>query len=143
MDESEINGKIVSMTVETMELAEQVLIERQKNDGKEFSAEKPSNLEVVAVSNLIINMSVAGMFKEKKSDDWIPSPAALRAFIEKIEPIIEAKVSLAVSKAQHLVTRARIEAKSVPVAPVPPLGRSIPIDLTKGPRSEGNVSGFE
>ena len=119
MDEGEMAGLIVERTVEVMELAHEVCLERQRQDGKEFSPEQPSVIEIVAVSNLIVNMTIAGMFKEKKPDDWVPSPAAYKAFIAQIKPLVEGEVSLALSKERLREMQTRSQLRAIPPPPPP------------------------
>ncbi|SRR5579871_1811410 len=119
MDAEEANERVIETTIDVMELAHEICLERQRQDGKEFSPDEPSILEVVAVSNLIVNMTVAGMFK--KPDEWMPSPAAFKAFIDQIEPIVESKVSLALSKERLRESQARLASRMPPAPPpLPP-----------------------
>ncbi len=120
MDESEITQNIVSLTADTMELAEHVLVERRKRDGQEFSSEKPSPMEIMAVSNLIVNMSVAGMYKEKKPDDWVPPSGMIDAFLKRVEPIIDFKVQNAISRAKDVAWEDRPQSVEPLETPRPP-----------------------
>lgn len=120
MDDGEAARIVIEKTVDVMEIAREVCIERQKEDGKEFSSEEPSVMEIVAVSNLIVNMTVAGMFKERKPDDWVPSPAAYKAFIAQIKPLVESEISLALSKERLREAQARSQLRPIPPPPPPP-----------------------
>lgn len=142
MDEIEATQKIVSRTADMLNMAEQVLEEVRKRNGEEFSldGEKPSIQDLVAVSSVIVSMSLSGMFKDKKPDDWIPPPGVIDAVLKQLEPVIEAKISLKMVKARigavpmptpmsvppvptHPMPRPQVQARPVDVVPtpVPPL----------------------
>lgn len=117
----EERGRIVATTVDMMKTAEDVITELRKEDGQQFSSEKPSLLEMVAVSQLLVNMRGAGMFNERKPDDWEPPPGVITAVLKRLDPLIEGKVTLAVSRMTPLRPRVPLSLPPVPPPPAPGL----------------------
>lgn len=113
MTPAEASEQIVTLTLDTIEMAERVLALR--NSGEEsYSAEKPILLEVVSVANLIVNMSVAGMYKvPKEASSGAPSQSVIAGIVAALGPIIDSKIRMALAP------------KSIPLLP-PMTGRAQP-----------------
>lgn len=98
MTPAEANKKIVAMTAETMQLAEQIL-ELRNSEGDTYNPEKASLLEVISVANLIVNMSVAGMYKVPKEErvGGALSQSVIDGIVAALGPVIDAKIRIALA----------------------------------------------
>lgn len=129
MDETEkasqFTDRIVHVTVDFMRVAERVLDEFQRGDD-EFSApggdgedEVPSIMEISCVAQMIMSGSMAGIYKVPEKPK--SQKTVVQELFEMIEPLIESKANLAVSKA-----RLR-ESQSTPILPPAPPPRPLPV----------------
>ena len=127
MEETEeaakLTDRIVNVTVDFMRVAERVLAEFQQGDD-EFSTpeeedgdEGPSIMEISCVAQMIMSGTMAGVYRIPEKAKTQKS--VVQELFEKIAPLIESQVSLAVSKVRLRETPAT--PMVLPPPPPPPL----------------------
>lgn len=123
-EESEKNAErvdhIVRVTVDFMRVAERVLEEYHGSDAPFEGAvtegdedDGPSVMEISCIAQMIMSGSMAGIYKTPERNE----KSTVQQIFEMIEPLLESKVSLAVSKAR-LATQ-KMTAMPIPMPMVP------------------------
>lgn len=118
---AEISDRIVRTTLEFFAVAKRIIEEQHKADGDEFNPDnEPSLQELVCVSQLIMNGSMAGVFRDPESARKSPmqSPASIiNAVMKGLVPVLDAKIQSAITRER--IGRPQVQAVPLPM-PVPP-----------------------